>query len=167
MEAPPNFISLEEARGLIYSVDLSLTIDRLVHIEKWNRSEAAEVSKQYRNYLFLRKKYPERNLPPSKEVDEVWHAHVLHTQDYREFCKKAFANEEGQYLDHHPHVVKAGSVERLERLFEQTQALYYKEFGEYLYQIIGKSFIIKLIDKWRDTILAKFPKLASAINAKN
>jgi len=31
----------------------------------WSRREAVQATEQYRNYLFLRKKYPEYDLPPS------------------------------------------------------------------------------------------------------
>jgi len=152
---------LEHAKNIIYSTDLQPVIDRLVKIEKWSKKDAEEVTKQYRNYLFLKKKYPEHNLPPSKDIDEAWHAHVLHTKDYREFCKQAFSNKKDQYLDHHPHIAKEGSMERLNQLFEKTQNLYRQEFGEYLYQITGRSFLGKVIDKIRDKLLIKFPKLSA------
>lgn len=35
---------------------------------------------------------------PSKVVDELWHAFILYTRDYRDFCAKAF----GRFLDHTP-----------------------------------------------------------------
>lgn len=138
---------LEQAKQLIYSVDLEPVINRLVAIEGWSKPNAIAAVKQYRNYLFLRKKYPGVNLPPSKDMDEAWHAHILHTRDYRAFCKQAFSDHDDFYLDHDPHLANEGSMERLAQLFEQTQKLYYQEFGEYIYQIRSQSLLRKIIDK--------------------
>lgn len=35
---------------------------------------------------------------PSRVVDDLWHEFILHTREYRDFCRHAF----GQYLDHTP-----------------------------------------------------------------
>ena len=37
---------------------------------------------------------------PSQEIDHLWHAHILDTQEYHSFCEKAF----GYYLHHIPFV---------------------------------------------------------------
>lgn len=38
---------------------------------------------------------------PSKVVDELWHAFILYTRDYRGFCERAF----GRFLDHTPAII--------------------------------------------------------------
>ena len=152
--------TLEHDKEIIYTADLQPVLTRLVQIEKWSNKDALEAIKQYRNYLFLRRKYPGQNLPPSRDVDEAWHAHVLHTKDYRAFCKLAFSHEEDQYLDHHPHLAKEGSLEKLSGFFEKTQTLYCAEFGEYMYKIQSTNFVEKTLNSLRDGLLAAFPKLA-------
>jgi hypothetical protein len=54
----------------------------------------------YKNYLYLVKKCRKEipTLGPTKQIDEIWHAHILYTQDYLKFCDKVF----GHYLDHLP-----------------------------------------------------------------
>ena len=123
--------NLETSKRLIGTVDLTQVIDRLIYVDKWFRKDAIEAVKLYRNFLYLKRKYGnEYALPPSKEIDEVWHAHVLHTEDYIEFCNKAF----GYYLHHHPHLVKeASSLEEINKLFTKTQEFYHTEFSDYLY----------------------------------
>lgn len=150
---------VDSAKQLIDSVDLSLVVERLVKTEGWSQREAEQVVAQYRNYLFLRKKYPEDSLPPSQEIDEAWHAHILHTVEYRRFCKRVFAEREDAYLDHHPQAEQGESPEKMAELFDRTQALYHREFGEYIYQVTGKSLIRKMLDKVGEYLYARFPTL--------
>lgn len=42
--------------------------------------------------------YSEKPLSPSPLVDDFWHAFLLHTKAYREFCEERF----GRFLDHQP-----------------------------------------------------------------
>ncbi len=128
---------LEKARQHIYSIDLAPVLERLVKVDGWRRREAVKAIEQYRNYLFLRTKYPTEKLPPSYEVDEVWHAHILHTNEYRKFCNAAFPELEGGYLDHYPQLPDASSTTDadMDKHYEKTQNLYKQEFGDYLRQV--------------------------------
>ncbi len=140
--------NLELAKKLIYSVDLNSSIERLIKVHKWKKKQAIAASHQYRNYLFLKMKYGANHvLPPSYDMDEFWHAHILHTQEYCDFCDQVF----GGYLHHHPHHGKDYSITdaELEQAFEnQTQKLYRLEFGEDIiaikplpFRVIIKRFI--------------------------
>jgi hypothetical protein len=155
--------TLAQAKRVIYSADLSAVTTRLIEVEKWSKREAEMATQQYRNYLFLRRKYPEYQLPPSRDIDEVWHIHVLHTKQYREFCQVVFSNEVHAYLDHHPQVATETDKLDIKALFEQTQALYYQEFGEYIYQVSGKSFMRKSLEQIIGLLADKFPRFAEAI----
>jgi hypothetical protein len=130
---------LANAKKLINSLDLTTVIKRLIHIDKWSEKKAHEVSSQYKNFLFLKRKYGDQfELPPSSDIDDVWHAHILHTEDYQDFCMKVF----GRFLHHQPHHGENNTIsqQQLEHLFEtQTQRLYHEEFGEFLFAIKSKS----------------------------
>lgn len=56
----------------------------------------------------------------SREVDEVWHTHILFTQDYINFCNQLI----GKYVHHMPDTsetpVGADSVERFLGAYEQV-----------------------------------------------
>lgn len=129
---------LNRAKGMIDSLNINPIMERLVQVEKWRKKQAFQACEQYRNYLFLLKKYGNRysseNLPPSLDIDAAWHAHILFTEKYIEFCNNVF----GKYLHHHPHhgqdSIKISDI-KLESMFEITQELYYKEFGDYIYAI--------------------------------
>ena len=133
-----NYIELQEAQKIIYSLNLDPIIYRLSHVYKWSRKDAREAVEQYRNYIFLRKKYFPQDFPPSQDIDEVWHAHILHTKDYINFCQQVF----GSYFHHNPGSEDtAVFAEQFER---ETQELYNKEFGDYIYAIRPIPLIINL-----------------------
>lgn len=150
---------LDHAKYTIDSFDLQPVIDRLTRVEKWSKDDAVAVIKQYRRYLFLRRKYPNQILPPSKEIDDAWHAHILHTRAYRKFCQQVFDYNKEQFLDHNPAEDEQSTVQ-FDKFFEQTQSLYKKEFGEYIYQVRGRSILRKMLEKIGDRLIARFPHLA-------
>lgn len=121
---------LEQIKQDINNSNLSYLVDYLINIKRWSRREALDATQQYRNFVFLHRKYKDTTLPPSRDIDEVWHAHILHSQEYHEFCNLIF----GEYWHHNPDA--NGSLEEYQALFDQnTQELYKKEFGDYIYDI--------------------------------
>ena len=53
---------------------------------------------EYRKFLFLIALGNHELAMCSKEVDEVWHGHILFTQEYNDFCARAF----GAFVHHRP-----------------------------------------------------------------
>jgi hypothetical protein len=134
---PDNNPSLSEAREYIYSIDFSKIISKMVNFQGWLKKDALTICKMYRNYLYLQKKYgSEYKLPPSLDMDEFWHAHILDTKQYRKDCQGIF----GKYFDHYPYFGIDGETDmnETETAFKKMSSLYAKEFnGEQLYQIRG------------------------------
>jgi hypothetical protein len=135
-----------ELKYRIESIDLEPIIQRMIKIHKWSRKHAIQASHQYKNFLFLKQKYGSQySLPPSVDIDEFWHNHILHTAKYSSDCEILF----GDYLHHHPHHGIDGKLpqETLEYEFErETQFLYEKEFGHCIYEVRPTSLIAKLIE---------------------
>jgi hypothetical protein len=131
------------------SINLECIVNRLVNIHSWPKKSALLVMQQYRKFLFLKKKYGHQySLPPSMEIDEFWHTHILHTNKYHQDCLSIF----GEYLHHSPYHGESENTARLEleKMFEQeTQELYLQEFGEPIFQVIPrrskKNLLRKLI----------------------
>lgn len=48
----------------------------------------------------MRFKHPGQWLVPSPDVDEIWHAHILHTREYARDCEDVFGP--GGFLHHSP-----------------------------------------------------------------
>lgn len=136
----------------IEAIDLSQVVVRLVKNEKWRRYEAEEACQQYRRFLFLLKKYDAAGtLSPSLDIDEVWHNHILFTQQYHRDCELIFGN----YLHHNPFMDPAFSALNAEA-FEKTQNLHYQEYGDYIYEVRGTTFWSRLLNPLRSYITNKW-----------
>ena len=83
---------------------------------------------RYRRFLALVAKYPDEVLAPARDIDEVWHLHMLHPRAYMEDCLRIF----GSVLDHDGGFGKASAEEfaELERVFARTAVLWQAEFDE-------------------------------------
>ena len=96
--------------------------------EGWTREYAESIERAYRNYLIILAKHPEdiEEIVVSKDVDEFWHTHILHTMKYTEDCEKVF----GTYLHHSPEVgERTQALLKKAVLAEKTRRLYQQEFG--------------------------------------
>ena len=113
----------------------TLDFSRLKH--KYTQSSESEMSEyqwdsaelEYRRFLQLKVLYPAVSLVPSKEIDAIWHAHILDTRAYREDCNMVF----GYFLNHYPYFGINGEQDysNLKTAFQETVNLYEKHFGPY------------------------------------
>lgn len=127
-------VSLEEAKDHIDQLDFTNIINKMVSHHGWRKKDATTLSLIYKNYLYLNKKYGDEGmLPPSEEIDEFWHNHILDTKQYIQDCKKIF----GGYLDHYPYfgIDDKTDLNDLNKAFAKTQSLYLKEFGSEIINI--------------------------------
>ena len=74
--------------------------------------------------------------PLSGEIDEVWHAFILRTKDYQNYCRKLFAHlgktqlpKEKWYLHHNPDGALVKSMEAKQERLARTQFLYQCLYG--------------------------------------
>lgn len=129
-------LQAENLKKAIWDIDLSMVISKMMNSHGWSKEDADEACVLYRNYLFLLAKYPKKSLPPSQDIDEFWHNHILDTKKYRAECDKIF----GKYMDHKPSYFlenKETEMKALESGFQETQRLHFEEFGEHIYEIRG------------------------------
>ncbi len=96
----------------------------LLHGEAINL-EVAELD--YRRFLTLHRRYPDRTLVPSGLIDLLWHYHILDTRKYAEDCSRIF----GYFLHHDPYFGIGSEESRRENEagWEETRALWEQEFG--------------------------------------
>lgn len=90
---------------IVAELDLSEQAKQLVNPEgkyRWDAARAAKAVQGYRNFLILCKEDEQTHHQPSKDVDEVWHLHILDTQKYAADCSSIF----GYFLHHIPDPVR-------------------------------------------------------------
>lgn len=112
--------------------DLNPILAKLCHPVKglgWDRQRAENAIAQYRRWLWLLSSYPCERLVPSRDIDQVWHCHILDTKKYREDCKSLFA---GEFLHHNPYAGWESYEAEAEHQkgFENTRKRFLEVFGE-------------------------------------
>ena len=121
--------TLDQTKAYIDTIDFSMIINKMVSHQGWSKKHAEQACQQYRRFLFLNKKYVDlRPLPPSEEVDEFWHHHILDTKKYIKDCQIIF----GEYFNHYPYLVLDGksNADDLVHYFQKTQECYFKEYHD-------------------------------------
>jgi len=122
--------SEREVLKKIMALDLGPIKVKLLHNEdgeSWTLEKVSEVEVGYRQFLYLNYKYPEREIVPTKPIDQFWHQHILDTRKYAEDCDQVF----GHFLHHFPYFGLRGNkdAENLRDAFAETKEFYAKEFG--------------------------------------
>ena len=71
-------------------------LDARGHPRPWTVSQCELVESWYRRYLTLVLLYPDAPWAPTKQIDDVWHQHILGTRKYASDCDAVF----GHFLHH-------------------------------------------------------------------
>ncbi|MGW1809242.1 glycine-rich domain-containing protein [Streptomyces sp. NPDC002078] len=120
-----------EAVESIQKLDLEPIIYKMMHpepgVDGISLEEADRRVKLYRQFLTLILLHPNKSIVPTKEIDDVWHYHILDTAKYRVDCGLIF----GRFLDHFPYLGLRGEddVTRWESAFAETKRLWREHFG--------------------------------------
>lgn len=72
-----------------------LFVERLMKENLWDELYTLRVIEEYKKFIYLATK---QRVAPSFEIDQVWHTHILFTNDYQAMCD-AFV---GTFLHHNP-----------------------------------------------------------------
>lgn len=121
----------QEILKKIQDIDLEPVIFNLTQGEdgpKWTLDHARKAEKWYRRFLFLAVKYPSEIIVPTKEIDQLWHFHILDTRKYIEDCNTLF----GEYFHHFPYLGTRGKDDKrsLENAFLRSLALFEFHFNQ-------------------------------------
>ncbi len=105
----------------------------------WTADEWQQGITQYKRYIFILRKYQNGSLllPPSSDIDEIWHHHILDTRHYFNSSFMIF----GGYMHHFPYfgMRDTNDYQDLLRAFELTEELYELEYAERLYAVRSSS----------------------------
>jgi hypothetical protein len=95
--------------------------------DRWTEQQLEMAILRYKMFLYIKYHYSDLQLVPTKEIDEVWHAHILvDTKRYLQDCENLFG-----YVLHHRDNGSADEVQsqNQEAAFAVTQNLFEKFFG--------------------------------------
>ena len=92
-----------------------------------NYQQVQQAIAQYLMFLLLVYLHPNIKIVPTKEIDVVWHYHILDTSKYESDCQRLF----GRFLHHFPYFGLRGELDRqnLDAAFAQTSVLFQQYFG--------------------------------------
>ena len=96
----------------------------------WSTEHVNHALAQYRLWLKTVACHFGASIIPNKEVDTVWHTHILDTRKYAEDCDTVF----GEFLHHFPYFGMRGTEDKvaLHTAFADSQEMIRKIFGEEL-----------------------------------
>ena len=97
-------------------------VEYLKYKHGWIPAFATRALEEYRRFAFLALASSSM-ITPSECIDEVWHLHILHTNNYEQFAKAC-----GTKLQHIPGM--PNEKERFEPHYDRTHELYFLVFGD-------------------------------------
>ncbi|CAN0620189.1 conserved protein of unknown function [Burkholderia multivorans] len=112
-------------------------------IEDWTQDKARQALLRYQRFLMLVAANPGIPHAPTRDIDEMWHLHMLAPKAYHEDCMRLF----GEVLDHDGGFGKEENEKaELRVAFERTAQLWLEMYGEPY--VTGSSD--SMIDCWHD-----------------
>lgn len=103
-------------------IDLTLVRARTVRVLKWDDYRADSAVKEYRKMLVMAKLGI--HVVPGKDIDEIWHSHILFTKKYIDDCQDFF----GYYLHHKPADGSSPEDNEKRKLSHMNMMIMYKIF---------------------------------------
>lgn len=120
-----------EAQRYIWAIDFSRARQLLTRpIDLTLPVDAAWVDRaieRYRKFLWLHVKYWGEHLSPPRDIDEIWHKHILDTDAYARDCATLFPA-----TLRHKQSVNAQEQAELEDASKRLHWLFAVEFNEHL-----------------------------------
>lgn len=118
-------MNIQNAETKIQQLDLDHVRAYLAEKKKWHPSYAKQVEQDYRDFLKLYAAAPDGEFVSTRDVDDFWHAHILHVSKYINDCVDVF----GFVLDHLPVVEEGKDLTPYHDRHQKTQESFAKIFG--------------------------------------
>jgi len=99
---------------------------------------------RYEKFLRLAQRHPGQPLAPTKNIDEIWHLHMMNPRAYYNDCQRLF----GDILDHDGGFGSTpDELPLLQHTFDKTAQLWEQEFGE---PYVEKAEDPRMTNCWHD-----------------
>ena len=108
---------------LIWSWDFGFLVERLSHQRLMPEGIITQAIEEYRKFMTLGLLRDHLDMF-SGEVDEVWHAHILFTRQYAEFCHAVY----GRFIHHDP--VLPREAEHLAEHAKEDREKFFRAYRE-------------------------------------
>lgn len=109
------------------TIDLFAAARRSDDVSTWKAHRLERAIQNYTRFLLLVADDPARPVAPTKDIDAIWHLHMLSPVAYHRDCQALF----GEILDHDGGFGKEPEEETvLARVFEDTSARWLAKFDE-------------------------------------
>src|SRR5215471_9906423 len=86
------------AMAAVAAIDLGNIMRKLRQEQGLDEDEAATAESRYRRFLCMYLLGTDFDLVPARDIDKVWHQHILHTRAYASDCQRVF----GAFMHHSP-----------------------------------------------------------------
>jgi hypothetical protein len=103
-------------------IDLKLIKARTMRVFNWSEERADSVIQEYRKMLVMAKLGV--RVVPGKDIDEIWHSHILFTINYQDDCKNFF----GYYFHHNPSEGSSEEEKIKHRIIYRNMIIFYKNY---------------------------------------
>jgi hypothetical protein len=95
--------------------------------QHWSREQREREAARYERFLILASRRRGLRATPTREIDEMWHLHMLHPVAYHDDCMRIF----GRIFDHDGGFgTGPGELPILKAAFRRFAAEWQAEFGE-------------------------------------
>lgn len=128
--------TLDQVVGEIESLDLEPIKFKLACKDDgpgWSAQHIERMAQAYKRFLILLARYPDMTIAPTRDIDTVWHTHILDTRKYAADCQRIF----GEFLHHYPYLGLRGDQDRQQHAANALHDLFAKEFGEAVPPSVG------------------------------
>ncbi len=105
--------------------DLSRPAQYMVERMGYAAAGIPAIVKEYHRFISLVVTHPGMTIPTCKEVDDLWHAHILCTHQYLDMCKKLGV----EYIHHNP-CLEADRGTIVSNYNDDTLGLLKEHFGD-------------------------------------
>lgn len=92
----------------------------------WTREKCEQIAVLYRNFMY-ESVCGTTLMVPTKDIDAMWHTHILDTEKYRADCRHVF----GQFIHHFPYFGMRGEEDKLalQEAFETGRKVFEAKYG--------------------------------------
>lgn len=131
----------------VIGVDLVKAYQYSEYQEKsWSLKDVEKALERYKKFLILAAKNKNIPLAPTRDIDIMWHLHMLNPKVYHDDCMKLF----GEIFDHDGGFGKEdGELPILKNTFNKTSELWLYEYGA-CYFTANETDAEGVINCWHD-----------------